>query len=37
MFMRVFSGAKMALILSVSAFALNCTGKTYSTFFSHST
>jgi hypothetical protein len=33
MFMRVFSGAKMALILSVSAFALNCTGKTYSTFF----
>ncbi|AFM14716.1 beta strand repeat-containing protein [Turneriella parva] len=31
--MRVFSGAKLALILSVSAFAMNCSGKTYSTFF----
>jgi hypothetical protein len=31
--MRVFSGAKMALLLSVSALALNCSGKTYSTFF----
>ncbi len=31
--MRLFSGAKLALLLGVSAFALNCSGKTYSTFF----
>jgi hypothetical protein len=31
--MRMLSGAKMALLLSVSALAVNCSGKTYSTFF----
>ncbi|MFO1470687.1 MAG: Ig-like domain-containing protein [Turneriella sp.] len=31
--MRKLSGAKYALILGISAFALNCSGQTYNTFF----
>lgn len=31
--MRKLTGAKFALILGISAFAMNCSGKTYSTFF----
>ncbi len=31
--MRYLSGAKLAFVVGISVFAMNCSGKTYSTFF----